>query len=107
MNRKTDKKIKVKAIGDEAINYHLEVIKEATKGVNVKPCPCCGNTNLHIGPISAMSMGIRCRAYNDEGKIEGCDLEMTVGYPEYWNSKTNVDVATLRKAIIKWNRRIE
>ena len=80
----------------------MAIVKEATKGIIVKPCPCCGNTNLNVGPTSAMSMGVKCWCYGG-----GCGLELSVEYPEYWNSKKNVEVEMLKKAIKKWNKRVK
>jgi len=97
----------IKITAERAEEIYMAMIEKAKKGLAIKPCPCCGNSNLHIGPMSAMSMGIRCRAYNDKGKIDGCGLELYVSYPEYWNSKTNIDMALLRRAIKKWNRRVD
>ena len=39
----------VKMTAERAEEIYMAMIEEAKKGLAIKPCPCCGNTNLHIG----------------------------------------------------------
>lgn len=84
------------------------VDKYNIKQVAVKNCPCCGNTDLHVGPRSCSSYGVECCR---------CRLEMARNIPYRWppgvglkhasgdRNIRRLEVWTLLKAVAAWNRR--
>lgn len=96
------------------------------------PCPCCGNTNLYVGP-EGDSMGIQCtRGVEDDIvrwmvrlkempvdealKLEGCGLKLFVPLPDDYPDDFPEDLVgmdavnklremTLEVAIHRWNQR--
>lgn len=77
--------------------------------MNVKPCPCCGNTDLYTACLGAMRFGVKCLSFDDKGNISGCGLEMGKTIPDRRpkGCKTLKDTEnwTLRQAIAAWNKR--
>lgn len=94
------------------------------------PCPCCGNTDLYTGHLSASRMGVQCLPKDDVAirqltqllrKIkpdqipEGCGLSLGVeisdypdDFPEELTGRAAVqklEQLTLEEAIRRWNRR--
>lgn len=71
-----------------------------------KPCPCCGNSALYIGPMTGLTFGVQCR---DHKTRKGCGLKMERQCPDRrprsCKTMLDVDKYTLRKAIEAWNRR--
>jgi hypothetical protein len=89
-----------------------------TSKTKVKPCPCCGNSDLDVGIQGSLLFGVRCMTMDKEGNLGGCRLrivrEIPDEYPEeLWNDnrtpKQNLrelERWTLEKAIRAWNRRV-
>lgn len=69
---------------------------ERFKKVYVKPCPCCGGDDIYLGFHSAISMGVNCR---------DCGLNVHRTFPDGWSAKVDIELVTLRKAAVVWNRR--
>jgi len=73
--------------------------------MKLKPCPCCGNTNLFVGCETSSSMAVVCWSY--EG---GCGLRMYVNWMDRIgkSKKTfkQLQHEALREAVRRWNKRV-
>lgn len=92
-------------------SYKLAHIKPAIKPL---PCPCCGGTNLYLGPMSAMHYGIMCwRGIHGTNKDKlkcGISVRVELPYllPKGTRTKPPAQVGAeqaLTKAVRIWNRR--
>ena len=102
-----------------------------------RPCPCCGNKNLYVGPTSFDNMGVKCMAGAedfvicalirskqmdveelDRPDMKGCGLELSVPLPNEYpdtllkglvgrDALDKLRDLTLEEAIRRWNRRFE
>lgn len=64
--------------------------------VQLKPCPCCGSTDLLVGTMSSSSFGVECMK---------CHLKMEVTRPEQWPEGTFKNTRSMKKnleALGKW-----
>lgn len=72
------------------------------------PCPCCGSTQLTIGPTDAQGFGVQCQA---------CGLRMRRSLPDRWPPGTRrlpieeriayVNALLTNRAIQAWNKRTQ
>lgn len=79
------------------------------KTLPLKPCPCCGGTDLWVGVMSATSQGVQCRA-------DGCRLSLSVPVDFNAEGKTPKNetwavtwrrmlTRTVQAAVDRWNAR--